>query len=123
MSSIIQGINQGTRFFCYYDGIDIRKGIHSLYQLIKMRSDISALSGDCFVFIGSTRKSLKILWRQKDGFAMHYKKLKIGSYDILKQSGDSLFFELKSSDVDHIINNVRYKSIVSELRLKAILNI
>ena len=123
MISLIKGISQETKIFCYSEGVDMRKGIHSLYHIIKMRSDISATNGDCFVFIGSTRKSLKILWWQKDGFAMYYKKLEIGSYVIPQQPQDSPFFELKSSDLDQVMNNVRYKSVGNELRLKAVLNI
>lgn len=123
MSSMIKGISEDTRFLCYFEGVDMRKGIHSLYHLIKIRSDISALSGDCFVFIGCSRKSVKILWWQKDGFAMHYKKLEIGCFNIPQRSDDSPFFELKSGDLDQLMNNVRYKSISNELRLKAVSNI
>ena len=112
-----------TRFYLFCDPVDIRKGIHSLYHLVQTTKKIDALSGDSFVFIGRTRKSIKVLRWQKDGFVLYYKKLELGRYSLPHQVGDGLFFEVKSDIIDHMVNIVKHRSSSNELRRKVIITL
>ncbi len=61
--AIVFNLGCEVRYFCFCGGVDMRKGIQSLHRMIKASeaSPTSALSGDAFVFIGTARKSIKIL--------------------------------------------------------------
>jgi transposase len=118
---MIFNFNDTTRFYFYHEPVDMRKGIHSLYHLVKTSGNINALNGDGFVFVGRTRKSIKILRWQKEGFVLYCKKLELGCYSLPKQVGDTSFFELQSTLLDQIVNTIKHKRNSNELRLNAML--
>jgi len=111
-----------TRFYFFCEPVDMRKGIHSLYHLVKTSGKMNALNGDGYVFIGKTRKSIKVLRWQKEGFVLYNKKLELGCYSLPRQAGDTSFFEVERAVLDQIVNTIKHKSNSSELRLKAMLS-
>ena len=119
---MIFNFNDTTRFYFFCEPVDMRKGIHSLYHLVKTSGDMDALNGNGYVFIGRTRKSLKVLRWQKEGFVLYNKKLELGCYTLPQQVSDESFFEVESDILDQIVNRIKHKSSSNELRLKATLN-
>lgn len=107
-----------TRFHLFGEPVDMRKGIHSLYHLVQSTESFDALNGDGFVFIGRTRKSIKILRWQKEGFVLYYKKLELGRYTLPSKICDGPFSELQSSIIDNMISTVKHRSCSNELRRK-----
>ncbi|MBK3520034.1 IS66 family insertion sequence element accessory protein TnpB [Carboxylicivirga sp. N1Y132] len=97
----------------------MRKGIHSLYHLVKTSGLQDALNGDGFVFIGRTRKSIKVLRWQKEGFVLYNKKLELGTYTLPQQVSEEVFFELERDVLDQMVNAINHKSSSNDLRLKA----
>ena len=65
--------------FCLND-TDMRKGINSLIGVVKerMRSDVR--NGDVFIFIGSSRKLMKLLHAEDGGMVMYVKRLEAGRF-------------------------------------------
>lgn len=108
-----------TRFYFYRDPVDMRKGIHSLYHLVKTSGKMDALTGDGYIFIGRTRKSIKILRWQKEGFILYNKKLELGCYSLPQQLSEGAFYELERDILDQMVNTIKHKSNSNELRLKA----
>ena len=112
-----------TRFYFFHEPVDMRKGIHSLYHLVKTTGKMDALSGDGYVFLGRSRKSIKVLRWQKEGFVLYNKKLELGCYTLPKQPLEGAFFELERDILDQMVNTIKHKSCSSELRQKAQLNL
>lgn len=83
--AMIFNIKEDARFYCFTNGVDMRKGINSLYGLIKQASELDALSGDVYIFIGTNIKSIKVLQWDKNGFLLCHKKLEIGRFTLLTQ--------------------------------------
>ncbi len=77
---MIFNFTEDTRFYFFCESVDMRKGIHSLYHLVKISGNMNALNGDGYVFIGKTRKSIKVLRWQREGFVLYNKKLELGCY-------------------------------------------
>jgi transposase len=59
-----------TKTMNYYlcPDIDMRKGIYSLYQIIKSEMKRNPLSGEVFIFLGKNRRCIKILHPRKRRF-------------------------------------------------------
>ena len=108
-----------TRFYFFREPVDMRKGIHSLYHLVKTSGNMDPLNGDGYVFIGRTRKSIKVLRWQKEGFVLYNKKLELGRYSLPQQVSNASFFELENDILDQMVNQIKHKSNSNELRLKA----
>lgn len=66
-----------TRYYIYGESANMRKGIPTLYNLVKTCCALSALGGDAYVFISSSCKSIKILRWDKDGFILYHKRLEL----------------------------------------------
>ncbi len=47
-----------TRYYFYHAPVDMRKGIHSLYHMVKTIGQLNAFTGDCYIFMGRTRKTI-----------------------------------------------------------------
>jgi len=62
--------------------VDMRKGIYSLYQIVKSELMRNPLSGEVFIFLGKNRRCIKILHWEKDGFLLYHKKLERGAYEM-----------------------------------------
>ena len=74
-----------TKSMSYYlcpGSVDMRKGIYSLYQIVKSQMKRNPLSGEVFIFLGKNRRCIKILLWEKDGFLLYHKKLEKGTYEL-----------------------------------------
>lgn len=55
--------------------VDFRKSINGLAALVECQLELPALSGALFVFCNKKRDKLKLLYWDKTGFALWYKRL------------------------------------------------
>jgi hypothetical protein len=115
----------------YHKGADMRKGFDSLCGLVRSEFMQNPMSGDVFVFLNSRRTHLKLLQWQGDGFAIFYKRLEKGTYEIPKIiSGDTpeissqqLLFVLEGIQLSCIKKRPRYEHcFVDKISMKSILS-
>ena len=55
--------------------VDFRKSINGLTVLVESELELSAMSGSVFVFCNKGKDKLKILYWDRTGFALWYKRL------------------------------------------------
>jgi len=61
--------------FLYRDFVDFRKSINGLSLIVEQQMVLSPLTGSVFVFCNKGRDKLKVLYWDKTGFALWYKRL------------------------------------------------
>lgn len=61
--------------FLYRDFVDFRKSINGLSVIVEQQMQLSPLTGNVFVFCNKGRDKLKVLYWDKTGFALWYKRL------------------------------------------------
>ncbi len=109
-------IPQGVSYYCYSEGVDMRKGINSLFLLIKNNTTLSPSNGDAFIFIASTRKSVKILRWHNEGFILYHKKLEVGMFILPQISNDNPFFSITEEIFNKFLAVIKHRSRPSELK-------
>ena len=72
-------ISRTTRVFLATQPTDMRKGFDGLFTLVENVIREDPYSGHLFVFRNQRRDRLKVLWWDRDGLAIFYKRLERGS--------------------------------------------
>lgn len=67
--------NEVGAVYLHRDPVDFRKSINGLAVIVEGEMGLSALSGALFVFCNKRRDKLKLLYWDKSGFALWYKRL------------------------------------------------
>ena len=80
------GLTKTMSYYLCPGSVDLRKGIYSLYQIIKSEMKRNPLSGEVFIFLGKNRRCIKILQWEKDGFLLYCKKLEQVAFEMSRNS-------------------------------------
>lgn len=69
-----------TRIFLAIEPCDMRKGFDGLFALVESVIRQDPFSGHLFVFRNRRRDRLKIMWWDRDGLVIWYKRLEKGGF-------------------------------------------
>lgn len=64
-----------AQVYVYRDPVDMRKSINGLSALVESEFDCSPMSGALFVFSNRQRDKVKLLYWERNGFVLWYKRL------------------------------------------------
>jgi transposase len=81
-----------ARVFVFTGITDMRKGFHGLCALVMLFCE-DPVDGSFYVFSNRNRNRLKILYWDGDGFALWYKCLEKGLFDIAQNADGKLLIE------------------------------
>ncbi len=109
LGELDQGIS--VRIYLCTASTDMRKGFDSLAALVREGLGYDPLSGHLFLFVGRHKDRLKLLYWDKDGFALWYKRLEEGTFRLpaAKKVGASV--ELKASELAMLLAGIDLTSI------------
>lgn len=107
---------QVREYFLYSGFVDMRKGIDSLSGLVKNELGKNPLTGDLFIFINRRRRQIKMLHWQGDGFAVFYKRLEKGTYEVLPAENKADSILITPEKLLFILQGVTLKSVKKRTR-------
>jgi len=68
-------LSDPARVFFVLGATDMRKGINGLSMLAASHEGLDVLDGSLFVFCSKNKKTIKVLYWERNGFALYQKKL------------------------------------------------
>lgn len=99
--NLMHGVDPGlgsvaTRVFVFNQSTDMRKSFHGLAGLVAQHfASVDLLSGHLFLFFNRRRDCVKILYFDRDGLAIWYKRLEAGTFQRTSEiKGDAI-------EIDH----------------------
>jgi transposase len=107
----------GSRVYLCVETTDMRKGFDTLAARVREFLGHDPLSGHLFLFIGRARDRLKILYWDKDGFALWYKRLEVGTYRLPAARPEATSVELKASELAMLLEGIDLQSVRRRKRL------
>ena len=109
-------ISSAQRYFLYAGKTDMRKGFDSLCGIVHEEFKMNPLSGDVFIFLSRTRTRIKFLHWQGDGFAIYFKRLENGTFELPRDFQSSSTILLSSSQLMLIMEGIQLSSVKKRKR-------
>lgn len=85
--------------------VDMRKSFDGLAEVVRSFLGHDPLSGSLFVFRNKGGHLLKILWWDRDGLAVYYKRLERGTFQFPRASTPSI--EISSEQLLRLLSGMR----------------
>jgi transposase len=111
-------LSASGNYFLYCGHTDMRKGFDSLSGIVQSQMALNALNGSVFIFMNRRRTQVKLLHWEGDGFAVYYKRLEKGTYELPVISGSSATAALDARQLQFILQGVSLRKVVYRPRLK-----
>lgn len=116
LGELDQGLR--VRVFLCTSPTDMRKGFDTLAVLVRDGLGYDPLSGHLFLFVGRRRDRLKLLYWDRDGYALWYKRLEQGTFRMPVAKPDTASIELKASELAMLLEGIDLRSIKRRKRFQ-----
>lgn len=102
-------LSSSIRIFLCTKPADMRKSFDGLFALAKMHFQEDPYSGALFIFRSSRGDFIKILWWDRDGFAIFAKRLEIGKFrfpEVKFVNGNYAPVEMERADLMMLLEGI-----------------
>ncbi len=100
-----------TRIWLAAAPADMRCGFDRLADLAKLVTEQDPMSGHLFLFRSRGGDRLKVLYWDRDGYALWYKRLEVGVFRFPRIVGDAKSVELRASELAMLLDGIDLRSI------------
>lgn len=109
------------RYMLYRGTADMRKSFDSLAGIVRRDMGMEPLhSGDVFIFLNRKRNQVKLLSWDGDGWAIYYKKLEQGTYEVPVLSNEITSCQMRTDELQLILGGISLKNIQRRKRYQQI---
>jgi transposase len=95
-----------VRVYLCLSPCDMRKSFDSLHALVREQLELDAFAGHLFVFVSRRRDRLKILYWDRDGFALWSKRLEEGTYSVPWAEGGEHRREITAQELGALLSGI-----------------
>jgi transposase len=99
-----------VRVFLHTPATDLRKGFDAALRPGDHSLRPDPTSGHLFLFVNRRRDRIKILYWDRDGLAIWYKRLEIGSFQFPATSAEAVSIEMTSTQLSLILSGIDLRS-------------
>jgi len=89
---------------------DMRKGFDGLHILARQVFERDPLNGHLFLFVNRRRDRLKMLWWDRDGMALFFKRLEAGTYQLPSSPDGKTGLEIDGTQLAMLLNGIDMRS-------------
>jgi transposase len=100
-------LSMGVRAFVCTRPTDMRRSFDGLMGMVSEHFGADVLSGHLFLFVNRRRDRLKILYWDNDGFAIWYKRLERGGFQIPDGAGSEV--ELDAAQLAMLLQGIDWR--------------
>ena len=95
-----------VKIFWYLPPTDMRKSFDGLAAIVQEQLGQDPLSGHLFIFASRRRDRLKLLYFERGGYAIWYKRLEEGTFALPKPSSEGGGVRLSAEELSWILSGV-----------------
>ena len=98
----MKGLTHAPAIYLYREYVDFRKSINGLAVLVEAETNLPLSSGALFLFTNKQRDKIKVLYWDKTGFALWYKRLEKAKFKWPSQEKKPVF-TLSQFELDRLL--------------------
>ena len=95
-----------VRVYLCLTACDMRKSFDGLHALVQEHLELDAFAGHLFVFTSRRRDRIKILYWDRDGFAVWSKRLEEGTYAIPVADSNQVRREITAQELGALLSGI-----------------
>ena len=95
-----------VRVYLCLSPCDMRRSFDGLHALVRDHLELDAFAGHLYLFANKRRDRLKILYWDRDGFAIWAKRLEQGNYVIPSGEPGSRRIEITSEELSALLSGI-----------------
>lgn len=101
----MKSLSKFTKIYLHREPVDFRKSINGLGAIVQEEMKLNPFDSALFIFICARRKRIKILYWDRTGFALWYKKLEEDLFPWPKDlEADTI--EISSKELEWILDGI-----------------
>jgi transposase len=106
------------RYYLYTGPTDMRQQFDGLAGLVRREFSREVMSGDVFIFLNRRRDRIKLLCWDLNGFALYYKRLEAGTFELPLVRAGQNSLELTWSDLVLLLEGIELASVKRRKRYR-----
>jgi transposase len=95
-----------VRIWVATEAVDMRRGHDGLCAIVRNHWKLDLFAGHLFVFLGKRQDRCKIVFWDRGGFVLYYKRLEKGRFRVPKRSQDGHHVELDSTALTMLLDGI-----------------
>lgn len=99
-----------VRLYLCLTPTDMRQSFDGLHTLVRQVFQLDPLDGHLFLFFNRRGDRVKILWWDRDGLALFYKRLEAGTYQMPVGTEDAQGVEIDATQLALLLGGVDLQS-------------
>jgi transposase len=97
---------------------DMRRSFDGLYALVRDHLQLDAFAGHLYIFLNRRRDRVKILYWDRDGFAVWAKRLEEGVFAIPSGDGDATRLEITTEELGALLSGINLEQAARHRRYR-----
>jgi transposase len=98
------------RIYLHARPTDMRKSFDGLCALVRNVFQADPLDGSLFLFVNRRGDRLKMLWWDRDGLALFYKRLEAGTFEMLRSESATATVEIDATELAMLLSGISLAS-------------
>ncbi|HEX2732283.1 MAG TPA: IS66 family insertion sequence element accessory protein TnpB [Polyangiaceae bacterium] len=100
-----------VRLWIATEPVDMRRGHDGLAGIVRMQWKQDLFGGHLFIFVGKQRNRCKILFWDRGGFVLYYKRLERGRFRIPATSADGSHAAIDATALAMLLDGIDVKAV------------
>ena len=101
---------RSVKIFVASDAVDMRMGHDGLFAIVRERWKKDPFTGYLFVFFGRAHDRVKVLFWDRGGFVIYYKRLERGRFRWRPKEGDA-HAEIDGTDLTMLLDGIDVRQV------------
>ncbi|MFO0726448.1 MAG: IS66 family insertion sequence element accessory protein TnpB [Myxococcota bacterium] len=103
---MVVGLPPSVKIYFAVGLVDMRNGIDGLRAIVENTLKRSPDDGHLFVFVGKSRDKVKILFWDKNGYVVYFKRLEKGRFQLPAVDGDRTKVEMEAAELAMLLDGI-----------------